>query len=156
MFEERKKWGPGWIESVQENSKEENYDPPEYLQEVLQKFKTVFAKPQGLPPCREQDHAIVLKEGIDPMSVRPIPLSTCLEKWDWEHGLHYAWSSDHPTFHRPFLKYLSLGQKERWVRRFCVDYWALNKVTMVDKYTTPIIDELLDDLYGDKKFLKVR
>ncbi|WMV25358.1 hypothetical protein MTR67_018743 [Solanum verrucosum] len=37
----------------------------------------------------------------------------------------------------------------------CIDYWKLNKVTIKNKYHIPGIDDLLDELQGASKFLKI-
>lgn len=41
------------------------------VKEVLEAFSDVFQAPTGLPPAREQDHAIVLKPGAPAPNIRP-------------------------------------------------------------------------------------
>lgn len=41
------------------------------VQQMLSEFSEVFHTLEGLPPKRDHDHAIVFKEGTDPIRVRP-------------------------------------------------------------------------------------
>ncbi|XP_020691238.1 uncharacterized protein LOC110105899 [Dendrobium catenatum] len=50
---------------------EEEGNVPAIVQSLIHQFSEVFQPPQGLPPQRELEHAITLKEGETPISVRP-------------------------------------------------------------------------------------
>lgn len=43
----------------------------EQLQQLLSEYEDIFKQPEGLPPHREIEHFIDLKEGSQPFSIRP-------------------------------------------------------------------------------------
>jgi hypothetical protein len=122
---------------------------------LLDAFAGVFATPTGLPPQRAHDHRILLKTGAQPVAVRPYRYPAAhkdeLERQCAamiEQGI--VRRSDSP-FSSPVL----LVKKPDGSWRFCVDYRALNALTVKDAFPIPVVDELLDELNGAKFFTKL-
>jgi hypothetical protein len=125
------------------------------LEALLTVFADVFTEPQGLPPPRSRDHNIILTPGAQPAAVRPYRYPAThkdeLErqcKAMMEQGLICRSSS---AFSSPVL----LVKKADATWRFCVDYRALNAITIKDAFPIPVVDELLDELHGAKFFTKL-
>lgn len=123
---------------------------------LLTEFSDVLAPlPGGLPPKRAIDHAITLEPHSHPPS-RSIYKMSFLEMEELKKQLDELLEKG---FIRPSLSPYGAPvlfvKKKDGSMRLCIDYRALNKLTVKNKYSLPRIDDLLDRLHGATVFSKL-
>ncbi|WVY89402.1 hypothetical protein V8G54_034916 [Vigna mungo] len=128
--------------------------PPAIL-DVLSAHQDVFTDLEGLPPRRSFDHSIHLQPNASIPNLRPYKYSH-QQKNEIEILVQEMLQG---RVIRPSISSYSspiiLVKKKDGGWHFCVDYWALNKVTIPNKFPIPIIEELLDELVGATMFSKL-
>ncbi|KAD5961527.1 hypothetical protein E3N88_13000 [Mikania micrantha] len=124
------------------------------LSVLLNDFTSIFQIPSSLPPSRSYDHQIILSTS-DPIAVRPYRYPH-IQKNEIEKQVKELLSvgmirPSRSAYSSPVI----LVKKKDSSWRMCVDYRALNKVTIPDKFPIPMVEELLDELHGAKFFTKL-
>jgi hypothetical protein len=125
------------------------------IDELLHSYQDIFKEPTRLPPLRAHDYVIPLKEGSQPINLRPY-CHAGLQKDIVEKIVTEMLDSgiiQHST--SPFASPVVLVKKKDYNWRLCVDYRALNQMTIKDKFLFPIVEELLEELGRAIVFSKV-
>lgn len=119
---------------------------PVAIAELLQKYDVVFQEPTGLPPPRDIDHQIELKLESKPVCVKPYKHAhfqkTEIEKLVTEMLDKGIIRESKSSFSSPVL----LVKKKDGSWRFCIDFRALNAITVRDIFPMPTMEEILDEL----------
>lgn len=122
---------------------------------LTHQFSSLFQTPIALPPSRTTNHSIHLSPHSSPINVHPYRYPH-FQKQEIEsqvscmlqHGIIRPSTS-------PFSSSVLLVKKRNDTWRFCVDYRALNVITIKDHFPISMVDELLDELGGARWLLKL-
>ncbi|XP_060196336.1 uncharacterized protein LOC132625764 [Lycium barbarum] len=130
---------------------------PMVVKKLLKEFEDVMPQelPKRLPPRRNVDHEIELVPGAKPPARAPYRMSqpelTELRRQLTEMldaGIIVPSKS-------PYGSPVLFQKKHEGTLRLCIDYRALNKVTVKNKYPIPLIADLFDRLGQAKVFTKM-
>jgi hypothetical protein len=123
---------------------------------VVNEFPDVFSKELlGMPPDRDIEFVIELKPGTAPIYKTPYRMATP-ELADLKQHIKELLDKGfiHPIS-SPWGALMIFVPKNNGTQRLCVDYHALNEVTVKNKYPLPRIDDLFDQLCGACVFSKI-
>ena len=152
-----------WVCSVEDEAGEKKTPPgvdihvtPKEVRDAVAQHTKVFQPPQGLPPARpNHDHRIILQDEARPPFKHPFRLSASeAEVLNQKLGELLEKGYVRPSS-SPFGAPVLLVKKTDGDMRLCIDYRALNKVTVRDGYPLPNIDMLIEGLSGAQWFSKV-
>lgn len=131
------------------------HEVPLQLQIVLSTFQELFILPKQLPPSRNVDRYIHTISNSKPINVKPYHYPH-FQKIEIEKLVVNMLASGiiRPII-SPYSSPVILVKKKvgRW--HFCIDYRALNQITILNRYPIPIVDEFLDELHGAIIFSKL-
>ncbi|GJP56535.1 hypothetical protein CLOM_g15599, partial [Closterium sp. NIES-68] len=136
-----------------ENEGEKTSEPPENIKELLKEFQDILPDdlPNKLPPYRTHQHGIVEVPGSKPTFRTPYRLGLT-ELADIKKQI--AKGLIRPST-LPYGAPILFTPKPDGSLRMCINYRALNKQTIKNKYPIPQIDDLLDQLLGATVFSKL-
>jgi len=131
--------------------------PHKCIKQVLKEFLNVMLEelPDELPPRRQVDHAIEVMPGVAPPAKAPYRMNH-EELRELKVQLQELLAKGYiKPSKSPYGAPVFFVHKKDGTLRMCVDYRALNKVTMKNRYPLPRIDDLFDRLSGAKVFSRI-
>ncbi|KAL6319636.1 hypothetical protein AAG906_020713 [Vitis piasezkii] len=147
-----------YLATLKEEKDDGSGEPiPKEIEGVLDEFKDVMPPelPKRLPPRREEDHKIELEPGAKPPAMGPYRMAPP-ELEELRRQLKELLDAGfiQPS-KAPYGAPVLFQKKHDGSLRMCIDYRALNKVTVKNKYPIPLIADLFDQLGRARYFTKL-
>jgi hypothetical protein len=112
---------------------------------VVNKFPDVFPEElPGMPPDRDIEFVIKLKPRTTPIYKTPYRMATPELAELKEHIIELLEKGFIHLISSPWGAPVIFVPKKDGTQRLCMDYHALNEVTVKNKYMLPRIDDLFD------------
>jgi hypothetical protein len=123
---------------------------------VVNEFPDVFPEElPGMPPDRDIKFVIELKRGTAPIYKTPFRMTTPELAEVKEHIKELLEKGFICPSSSQWGAPVIFVPKKDGTQRLCVDYRALNEVTIKNKYPLPRIDDLFDQLHSACVFSKI-
>ena len=125
------------------------------MDKVVKENEDIFTSPAGVSLHCQVKHSIDLTPGSLLPNV-PIYRLSVLENDEIKRQIQELLQKGHicPSS-SPCGSPIVLLQRKDGTWRLCIDYRALNKINVCNRYSIPWIDDLLDQLKGVKYFSKI-
>lgn len=126
-----------------------------YLVKVVYEYDVLFQEPKGLPPKWEIQHEILLQQDAPPPNIS-MYRSSIIENAEIEKKSQELLERGdiQPSSSQCGSPIVLVPNKDgTW--HMCVDYMALNRITIKNRYPLPRIDDLLDQLKNELFFTKL-
>ena len=112
--------------------------------------------PEELPPTRgEDDHKIELVPGTSPPNKPPYRVSLAQQEEIMSQVNELLQKGLVQPSSSPFCSPVLLVQKKDGSFRMCVDYRALNKSTIKNRFPVPRIEDIFDKLQGSSYYSRI-
>eukprot|EP00253_Pinus_taeda_P034246 PITA_34246 len=132
-----------------------NVDQQIDIEKIVSEYDVLFQEPKGLPPKKGIVHDIILQQDVPSPNIGMCRLSA-LENTEIKKQVQELLEKG---FIRPSTSPcgspIILVRKKDGSWRMCIDYQALNKITIKNRYPLPRIDDLLDQLKEVVYFTKL-
>jgi hypothetical protein len=123
---------------------------------VVNEFPDVFPEElPGMPPDQDIEFVIELKPGTTPIYKTPYRMATPELAELKEHVKELLEKGFIRPSSSPWGASVIFVLKKDGTQRLCIDYRALNKVTIKNKYPLPRIDDLFNQFRGACVFFKI-
>jgi hypothetical protein len=125
------------------------------VDEIMEEHINIFSSLIGVPKHCQFKHPIDLTPGA-PLPNGPVYHCSLMENDEIKHQIQeFLQKEKIKPISSPCGSLILLVQKKDGTWQLCIDYRALNKITVRNRYPIPKIDELIDQLKGVMFFSKI-